>query len=284
MAPRFVRGGRATDRRAAALARRGRRTSGLPPSGPDGDRFVVSGSSRGRWLPLPSRRRPALSAPVCGPFGIAAATGHGVSMKLTDRVALITGASHGVGLAIARALAAEGAAVSCLARPSAQLDAAVAELGTRGAQALAVPADVTRETEVEAAVRATVERWGRLDIVVLNAGTWQGAPLHETTEATWDLLLDLNLKGAFLTLKHALPWLIEQRGGTVIGIDSIGGLVGSTGSAAYAASKWGLRGLLESAALEVKPYRVRVSLIYPHNINSARREIAPGQDRDRNLD
>jgi NADP-dependent 3-hydroxy acid dehydrogenase YdfG len=205
-------------------------------------------------------------------------------MKLTDRVALITGASHGVGLAIAHALAAEGAAISCLARPSAQLDAAVADLGTRGVAAMAAPADVTKEAEVEDAVRATVERWGRLDIVVLNAGTWQGAPLHETTEAMWDLLLDLNLKGAFLTLKHALPFLIERRGGTVVGIDSIGGLVGSVGSAAYAASKWGLRGLLESAALEVKRHRIRVSLVYPHNINSSHREIAAGQERDRNLE
>ena len=203
-------------------------------------------------------------------------------MRLKDQVALITGASRGLGLAIARALSGEGAAVACVARAGAELDAAVVSLRASGAQALAAPADVTREAEVESAVRATVEQWGRLDIVVLNAGTWQGAAVHETSEAQWDLLLDLNLKGAFLALKHALPWLIAQQRCTIIGIGSLGGLVGQPGSSAYAASKWGLRGLLESVALEVKPHRVRVSVVHPHQMNSAGRTIPPGSaERDR---
>lgn len=202
-------------------------------------------------------------------------------MRLQDQVALVTGASHGLGLAIARALAVEGAAVAALARPGPRLDAAVASLPG----AFAVPADVTREAEVAAAVRAATGRRDRLDIVVLNAGTWQGAPLHETSEELWDRLLDLNLKGAFLALKHAVPFLVARRRGTVVGIDSLGGRVGLPGSAAYAASKWGLRGLLESAALELKPHRVRVSLVAPHNMNSEGRPIAPGgPERDRNLE
>jgi len=206
-------------------------------------------------------------------------------MRLQDQVALVTGASRGLGLAIVHALAAEGASLACVARPGPELDRAVATLGASGTQALAVPADVTRSAEVEAAMRATVERWGRLDIVVLNAGTWQGAPLHETSEAMWDALIDLNLKGAFLTLKHAIPWLTAQKRGTVVGIDSLGGRVGQPGSAAYAASKWGLRGLLESAALELKPHRVRVSLVAPHNMNSTGAPIEPGSpERDRILE
>jgi NAD(P)-dependent dehydrogenase (short-subunit alcohol dehydrogenase family) len=206
-------------------------------------------------------------------------------MRLQDQVALITGASRGLGLAIAHALAAEGAAIACVARPGPDLDRAVAALRAAGARVLAAPADVTKAAETEAAVQATLERWGRLDIVVLNAGTWQGAPLHETSEETWDLLLDLNLKGAFLTLKYAIPWLVAQKRGTVVGIDSLGGRVGQPGSAAYAASKWGLRGLLESAALELKPHRVRVSLVAPHMMNSAGRPIEPGSpERDRNLE
>ena len=206
-------------------------------------------------------------------------------MRLQDQVALVTGASRGLGLAIARALAAEGASIACVARPGPELDKAVAALGATGTQALAAPADVTRSAEVEAAVKAVIERWGRLDIVVLNAGTWQGAPLHETSEAMWDALLDLNLKGAFLTLKHAIPWLTAQKRGTVVGIGSLGGWVGQAGSSAYAASKWGLRGLLESAALELRPHRVRVSLVSPHNMNSAGRSIEPGSDeRDRFLE
>ncbi len=206
-------------------------------------------------------------------------------MRLQDQVALVTGSSHGLGLAIAHALGAEGAAIACVARPGRALDDAVAALGAGGIRTFAAPADVTRAAEVERAVAATIEKWGRLDVVVLNAGTWAGAPLHETSEELWDRLLDLNLKGAFLTLRAAVPWLTRQRRGTVVGIDSLGGRVGQPGSAAYAASKWGLRGLLESAALELKPHRVRVSLVSPHMMNSGLKPIDPASpDRDRNLE
>jgi NAD(P)-dependent dehydrogenase (short-subunit alcohol dehydrogenase family) len=195
-------------------------------------------------------------------------------MTLTGRIALITGASRGLGLTIARALGREGARVACMARPGEELERAVATLVSGGTDAIATPADVTREADVAAAVEMAVKRWGGLDIAVLNAGTWQGAPLAQTTESQWDLLVDLNLKGAFLALKHATPHLVARGGGTVVGIDSIGGLAGSSGSGAYAASKWGLRGLLESAALELRRQRVRVSAVFPHNINSAKRAIA----------
>lgn len=206
-------------------------------------------------------------------------------MTLEGQVALVTGASHGLGLAIARALTGAGAAVACLARGGDSLDHAVASLGASGARAMAVPADVTSAAEVEDAVRHTLERWGRLDVLVLNAGTWQGAPVHETSEEMWDRLLDLNLKGAFLTLRAALPWMIAQQQGTIVGIASLGAWVGQPGSAAYAASKWGLRGLLESVALEVKPHHIRVSIVAPHNINSAGRVIAAdAPERDHHLE
>ena len=198
--------------------------------------------------------------------------------RLAGQCALVTGGSRGLGLAIARALAREGAALALVARPGAELDGAVKALEADGSRAIAAPADVTRADDVDRAVRATVDRFRRLDFVILNAGTWQGAPIHETSEAMWDSLLDLNLKGAFLALKASLPTLIAQKRGTIVGISSLGGLVGQSGSAAYAASKWGLRGLLESAALELKPHRIRVSLVYPHNINSAGRAITKGTD------
>jgi len=197
---------------------------------------------------------------------------------LEGQVALVTGASRGLGLAIARALAAEGASLALVARPGAELDQAVAGLAAEGTRAIAAAADVTRADEVERAVHSTLGRLGRLDILILNAGTWQGAPIHETSEAMWDQLLTLNLKGAFLALKASLPTLIAQRRGTIVGISSLGGLVGQSGSAAYAASKWGLRGLLESAALELKPHHIRVSIVYPHNINSAGRPIPTGSE------
>jgi 3-oxoacyl-[acyl-carrier protein] reductase len=204
---------------------------------------------------------------------------------LEGQVALITGASHGLGLAIAHALAREGASIGAMARAGATLEAAVAALNSSGAKTRAVPADVTSPAEVERAVRDVIEAMGRIDILVLNAGTWQGALIHETSEELWDRLLDLNLKGAFLALHAALPWMIEHKHGTIVGIDSLGGWVGQPGSAAYAASKWGLRGLLESAALELKPHRIRVSIVSPHNMNSAGRQIAADSpDRDQNLE
>ena len=198
--------------------------------------------------------------------------------RLKGQVALVTGGSRGLGLAIARALAAEGASLALVARAGAELDKAVASLSAAGSRAVAAAADVTRAEEVERAVRSVLDRLGRLDMVILNAGTWQGAPIHETSEAMWDQIIGLNLKGAFLALKATLPTLISQKRGTIVGISSLGGLVGQSGSAAYAASKWGLRGLLESAALELKPHHIRVSLVYPHNINSAGRAIDPGSE------
>ena len=200
-------------------------------------------------------------------------------------MALVTGASRGLGLAIAQALAAEGAKVVCMARPGAELDRAVATLRAGGADAISAPADVTQAAAVNGAVADVVKMWGRLDVLVLNAGTWQGAALADTTDEQWDLLVNLNLKGAFLPLRAAIPTMATAGSGTIVGIGSINSLVGSAGSAAYAASKWGLRGLLESAALELRPHGVRVSLVFPHNINSAGRAFAPDSvERRRNIE
>jgi NAD(P)-dependent dehydrogenase (short-subunit alcohol dehydrogenase family) len=197
-------------------------------------------------------------------------------MSLAGRSALITGASRGLGLSIAGALGAAGASIACMARAGAELDGAVAKLKGAGVRAVAAPADVTKESEVAAGVAAAAKEFGRLDVVVLNAGTWQGSPIARTSESQWDLLLDLNLKGAFLALKHAIPHL--GRGSTVVGIASLGAWVGQPGAAAYSASKWGLRGLLESAALELKPQGVRVSIVSPHSMNSANEPIANGSE------
>lgn len=206
-------------------------------------------------------------------------------MPLTGQVALVTGASRGLGLSISRALAQEGARIACLARPGAALDNAVAALSHTGHEVMAAPADVTETSQVEAAIQRVLERWSRIDVLVLNAGGWQGALVHETSDALWEQMLDLNLKGAFHTLRAALPSMIAARSGTIIGISSIGGLVGSSGAAAYAASKWGLRGLLESTALEVKPHRIRVSIVHPHDINSTGESYRDGtRERDQHVE
>lgn len=202
-------------------------------------------------------------------------------MKLAGQAALVTGGSRGLGLAVARALSAEGAKVACMARPGAELDQAVAALRAGGADAIAAPADVTHTAQVNAAVAGVLERWGRLDVLVLNAGTWQAAGIAETTDEQWDLLVNLNLRGAFLPLRAAVPAMRKAGRGTVIGIGSVNALVGSAGAAAYSASKYGLRGLLESAALELRRDGIRVSVVYPHNMNSAHRPIAPDSDERR---
>ena len=188
-------------------------------------------------------------------------------MKLEKQVALITGASQGLGLAIAKQLAAEGAAIAVVARAGAKLDEAVATIIAAGGRAIGVPADVTRAAEVKAAVKRTLAQLGRLDIVVLNAGTWAGAPVVDTTEESWDALLGLNLKGAFLVTRAVLPLMRGTsrggRGGYVVNIASISGKQGMPGAAAYCASKFGLVGFSESLLKEEKPNGIRATAICP---------------------
>ncbi len=206
-------------------------------------------------------------------------------MQLENQVALVTGASRGLGLAISKALATEGASLALMARRGDELQHAESIVHAMGHPVLALSGDVTSAEDVEGAVRSVMETWGRLDIVVCNAGTWAGGPVHEATEEQWDQLIDLNLKGVFLTCRHAVPWMMEQRRGTIVGICSVGGLVGSANSSVYAASKWGMRGFLESLAVELKPHGIRVSILYPHNMNTAGKTIeSDSEERRRSIE
>jgi NADP-dependent 3-hydroxy acid dehydrogenase YdfG len=202
-------------------------------------------------------------------------------MQLEHQVALVTGASRGLGLAISQALAAEGASIAMLARSGDELEKSAARLRALGHPVLALPSNVTRDEEVEGAVRTVMETWGRLDILVCNAGGWEASPIHEATEEQWDRLVGLNLKGTFLACRHAVPWMIEQKRGTIVGICSVGALVGSANASIYAASKWGMRGFLESLAVELKPRGVRVCVLYPHNMNTQGRAIEPDSEERR---
>lgn len=186
-------------------------------------------------------------------------------MQLSDRVALITGAGSGIGRAAAVLLAREGARVALLSRTREELEEVAAEIGSGGGEALVVPADVSDPPAMSSAVEQAAAKWGRLDIVVANAGVngvW--APLEELEPDEWDRTLDINLKGTFLTLKYAAPHLGKQ-GGSIVVVSSVNGtrVFSNTGATAYAVSKAGQVALAKMLALELAGDRVRVNVVCP---------------------
>ena len=186
-------------------------------------------------------------------------------MQLEGRVAFVTGAGSGIGRAAAELLAEQGARVACLSRTESQLQEVAAGIRDKGGEALVLCTDVAQPDQMQAAVEQIVDAWGRIDIVVANAGVngvW--AALEEITPEEWDHTLDINLKGTFLTLKYALPWLKEQ-GGSVIVVSSVNGtrMFSNSGATAYACSKAGQLAFTKMTALELAPHKVRVNCICP---------------------
>ncbi len=193
-------------------------------------------------------------------------------MILAEKVALITGAGSGIGAAAARTLAQQGARVAVLSRTAEELEQVVDDIQRAGGQAMAVAADVAQPDQMQAAVRQIVERWSRLDIVFANAGingVW--APLEELTPEEWDRTLDTNLKGTFLTVKYALPYLKRQGGGSVIITSSVNGtrVFSNTGATAYSCSKAAQVAFAKMVALETAKHKVRVNVICPGAIHTS---------------
>lgn len=184
---------------------------------------------------------------------------------LTDKVAIVTGASSGIGEATARLFASEGASVVLSARREALLDTLADDIASAGGTAIAVPGDITDAAVASALVETAVSRFGGLDIAFNNAGTMQeAAPTADTTAATWAATLEANLTGAFLCARHQLPALQARGGGAVIFTGSfVGHTVGFPGMAAYAASKAGLIGLMQVIAAEYGPQGIRANVILP---------------------
>jgi 3-oxoacyl-[acyl-carrier protein] reductase len=187
-------------------------------------------------------------------------------MLLSERVALVTGAATGIGEAIARLLAREGARVFLLDRDGAGVRAVADSIGGL-AQAFA--ADVRRPDEIVPAVDAAMARFGRIDILVNNAGIFPRQPFLEITEAQWDEMQDVNLKSMFHTLKLVLPHMFAQRAGKVVNISSITFFLGIPGLSHYVASKGGVVGLTRSLAREAGPHNVNVNCIAPGAIQTA---------------
>ena len=185
---------------------------------------------------------------------------------LSGKVALVTGASSGIGRASALALANQGAKVAVAARRLDKLEAVAAEIKSRGKEALAVQMDVTKKADIDTAVAKTVATFGRLDILLNNAGTADGAPFVDMTEATWDKVLTTNLKGYYLVAQAAAREMAKNKWGRIVNIASIasGGVgVGFVGISAYCASKGGVVGLTEAMADELAPMGILVNAIGP---------------------
>jgi NAD(P)-dependent dehydrogenase (short-subunit alcohol dehydrogenase family) len=191
-----------------------------------------------------------------------------MTAELAGRVAFVTGGSQGIGRAIVEALAANGAAVGVCGLEVDRVDDTVAAIGAAGGQALAVPADVTDRSAVDRAVEATVQRFGRLDVLVTSAGIQRYGDVVDTDEATWDQVIAVNLKGVYLAAKAALPHLRASGHGSVVVISSVQGHVAQAGVAAYAASKGALEMLVRSIAVDEAVHGVRVNAVCPGSVDT----------------
>ena len=183
--------------------------------------------------------------------------------QFKDKTAIVTGASSGMGEAIARALAVEGAVVALAARRKDRLDAIVAEIAAAGGSAFAVPTDVTVEAEVEALFRTVMHRQGRLDLVVASAGVPQATPIEQMSLAEWHAVMDANLTSCFLAGREALKIMKPQGRGRVIFIGSVAARSARPHAAAYVAAKAGLDGLNRALALDGRDHGVAVSVLHP---------------------
>lgn len=182
--------------------------------------------------------------------------------RLSGKVAIVTGAALGIGRAIVRHMSEEGAQVAILDLLETEARALESELGGRGVKFWRC--DVAKEVEVEVAFSAAVRHFGRLDIVVNNAGiSGVNKPTHEVTEAEWDRVQSINVKGVFFGTKHAIVHLRNAGGGSIINLSSIYGLVGATDVPPYHASKGAVRLMTKTDALLYAPDRIRVNSIHP---------------------
>lgn len=191
--------------------------------------------------------------------------------KLSGQVAIVTGAGRGIGRGIAKGLAAEGCAVVITSRTVAELNATAVQCEAIGAKVLVHPTDITNEQNVEELFREALARFGRLDLLVNNAGAFDGGPLETLSIEAWDKVIAVNLRAPFLCTRAALQVMKPQRSGRIINIGSISAQRVRPGSAPYSASKHGLWGLSQVTALEGREYGVTCCTLHPGNILVERR-------------
>ncbi len=204
-------------------------------------------------------------------------------MQLESKVALITGAGSGIGKATALLMAQEGAKIAALDTDENEIRQVAAEIERTGGQAIPLQADVSQPEPMQQAVRQAGERWGRLDIVFANAGingVW--APLDELAPEEWDRTLNTNLKGTYLTVKYALPYL-KRQGGAIVITSSVNGtrIFSNTGATAYSCSKAGQVAFAQMMAVELAKDKIRVNVICPGAIHTNIGENTQQRDLDK---
>ena len=186
-----------------------------------------------------------------------------ITVDLSEQVALVTGASQGLGRSIAEALARCGARVACVARNAEKLQATVAAIEAAGGVAMALPCDVTDADSVKQVVGQVVEQWSRLDILVNNAGITRDTLVPRMGDDQWDEVINTNLRGTFLFTRAVARPMMQARYGRILNITSVSGLRGNVGQANYSASKAGVIGLTRSVALELASRNVTVNAVAP---------------------
>jgi NADP-dependent 3-hydroxy acid dehydrogenase YdfG len=199
-----------------------------------------------------------------------------MTARLKDKVAIVTGASAGIGQACARALAGEGAKLVLTARRSERLEALAAETKTLGGEAVFVAGDACEEATARAAVDRATTAFGRIDILINNAGMGNYKNLVDTSADDYDEMMDSNVRSTFLFARHAVPVMIRQRSGLVLMISSMAGVYGFAGEAVYCATKFAQVGFAQALDKELRPHGIKVGAICPGGVKT---EFALGKGR-----
>ena len=199
---------------------------------------------------------------------------------LAGRIAIVTGGTRGIGLAIARALAEDGASVVVSGRDAGRLDSAVKELESLGAPALGVAADQSKRDDCDRLVDAAKERFGRIDVLVNNAGITRDQLLVRMKDDDWDQVLDTNLRGVFLMTRAVAKSMMRQKSGRIINIASTAGAMGNPGQVNYSAAKAGVIGFTKAAARELAHWNILVNAVAPGLIETDMAAAIPAEARE----
>ncbi|MCL4509693.1 MAG: SDR family NAD(P)-dependent oxidoreductase [Bacteroidetes bacterium] len=202
-------------------------------------------------------------------------------MKLKDKVAIITGASKGIGKSISEYYAQEGAKLVLSARSGGMPNELKEKLKSKGTEAVTVVADMTKESDIINLVTTASQSFGRIDILVNNAGFGLFKPVVETQTEDFDLLFSVNMRGVFIATREVLPYMIKQNDGVIINIVSLAGKNAVENGALYAATKWAMLGFGKSLMLEVRKYNIRVISICPGSVDT---DFSPGSSSRPNRD